>query len=103
MATKTALSWEEFLAAGKPGQRWEYIGGQVRFMSPTGFEHGWVIHLISRTLASWEQVAQGWVCGGRGHRLYDGRRRVALSRCGCGATRTPDRRHPKGTCSVRAG
>ena len=39
MTTKTALTWEQFLAAGKPGQRWEYIDGQVRFMSPTGFEH----------------------------------------------------------------
>jgi Uma2 family endonuclease len=25
MATKTTLTWEQFLAAGKPGQRWEYI------------------------------------------------------------------------------
>ena len=64
MATKTVLTWEEFLAAGKPGQRWEYIDGEVRFMSPTGFEHGWVIHLIGRALASWEQLAQDWVCGG---------------------------------------
>ena len=64
MATKTALTWEQFLAAGKTGQRWEYIDGEVRFMSPTGFEHGWVIHLIGRALASWEQLAQGWVCGG---------------------------------------
>ena len=29
MATKTALTWEQFLAAGKPGQRWEYIDGEV--------------------------------------------------------------------------
>src|SRR5947209_13243027 len=64
MRTRTALTWEEFLAAGKPSQRWEYIDGEVRFMSPTGFEHGWVIHLISRALASWEQLACDWVCVG---------------------------------------
>jgi Uma2 family endonuclease len=34
MATKTALTWAEFLAAGKEGQRWEYVGGEVAFMSP---------------------------------------------------------------------
>jgi len=27
MATKTALTWAEFLAAGKEGQRWEYVDG----------------------------------------------------------------------------
>jgi Uma2 family endonuclease len=34
MATKTALTWEEFLAAGKEGQFWEYVDGEVKFMSP---------------------------------------------------------------------
>ena len=34
MATKTALTWEEFLAAGKEGQFWEYVEGEVKFMSP---------------------------------------------------------------------
>ena len=64
MATKSALTWEEFLAAGKPDQRWEYVDGEVRFMSPTGFEHGQIIHLIGRALASWETLAQDWVCVG---------------------------------------
>ncbi len=64
MATKAALTWEQFLAVGKPGQRWEYVDGEVRFKSPTGFEHGQVIDLISRALASWEQLAEGGVCVG---------------------------------------
>ncbi|HXJ91530.1 MAG TPA: Uma2 family endonuclease [Terriglobia bacterium] len=34
MATKTALTWEDFLAAGKEGQSWEYVDGEVKFMSP---------------------------------------------------------------------
>ena len=34
METKTALTWAEFLAAGKEGQRWEYVDGEVKFMSP---------------------------------------------------------------------
>ncbi len=34
MATKTALTWEEFLTAGREGQSWEYVDGEVKFMSP---------------------------------------------------------------------
>ena len=34
IATKRALTWAEFLAAGKEGQRWEYVDGEVTFMSP---------------------------------------------------------------------
>jgi Uma2 family endonuclease len=64
MGTKTALTWEQFLAAGKEGQRWEYIDGEVRFMSPTGSRHGWVIHLIGKALSRWEDVAGDWVCFG---------------------------------------
>jgi len=64
MATKTALTWEQFLAAGKPGQRWEYVDGEVRFMSPSGFEHGQVVHLISAALARWVELAEGGVCVG---------------------------------------
>ena len=52
MATKTALSWEEFLAAGKPCQRWEYVDGEVRFMQPTDAQHGAVNHEISAALGS---------------------------------------------------
>jgi Uma2 family endonuclease len=64
MATSTALNWKEFLAAGKPGQRWEYIEGEVRFMSPTGSRHGRQIHLIEKALARWEEQAKDWVCFG---------------------------------------
>jgi Uma2 family endonuclease len=60
--TKTALSWEDFLAAGKPDQRWEYIEGEVRFMSPTGGQHGVVIHEIGLALGTLNP--QEWVCFG---------------------------------------
>jgi Uma2 family endonuclease len=62
MGTKTALSWEDFLAAGKEGQRWEYIEGEVRFMSPTGAQHGLVIHNIGLALGTLDP--QEWVCFG---------------------------------------
>lgn len=66
MATKTGLAWREFLAAGKEGQRWEYVDGEVKFMSPMGFEHGHVVHLISGRLAWWQELADGWVSVGSG-------------------------------------
>ena len=62
MVTKTALTWEQFLEAGKPGQRWEYVDGEVRFMSPTGGEHGMTIHQISLALGALD--TQEWVCFG---------------------------------------
>jgi len=62
MATKTALTWEQFLEAGKPDQRWEYIEGEVRFMSPTGGEHGMIIHEISLALGALDR--REWVCFG---------------------------------------
>jgi len=34
MNTKPGITWEEFIAAGKEGQRWEHVDGEVAFMSP---------------------------------------------------------------------
>lgn len=62
MPTKTALTWEQFLAAGKEGQRWEYVDGEVKFMSPTGGEHGTIIHKISVALGRLD--SQNWVAFG---------------------------------------
>jgi Uma2 family endonuclease len=62
MATKTTLTWEQFLAAGKADQRWEYIGGEIWFMPPGGFEQGRAIHKISAALGALD--TQEWVCLG---------------------------------------
>ncbi len=39
MAIKTTITWEEFLAAGEEGQRWEWVDGEVEFMSPVNLRH----------------------------------------------------------------
>jgi Uma2 family endonuclease len=39
MQTGTAISWAEFLAAGNEGQRWEWVDGEVEFMSPVNLRH----------------------------------------------------------------
>jgi len=64
VTTKTMLTWEQFLAAGKPDQRWEYVDGEVKFMSPTGTRHGVLVLEIAYGLREWRDRTPGWVCVG---------------------------------------
>lgn len=62
MATRTALTWEQFLAAGKEGQRWEYVDGEVKFMSPhMGGKHATVVKQICRQANAYEQAHAEWL------------------------------------------
>jgi Uma2 family endonuclease len=61
VATKAALTWAEFLAAGREGQRWEYIDGEAKFMSPSGLAHGLVIHDISVAAEMFVSANPEWV------------------------------------------
>jgi Uma2 family endonuclease len=61
MATKTGISWEEFLAAGKEWQRWEYVGGEVVFMSPVGGPHARVTMKLDQQLANYTDAHSEWV------------------------------------------
>ena len=61
MATKTTLTWEQFLAAGKPDERWEYVDGEVRFMSPTGGKHALEISQIAVVAAAFSAANPVWV------------------------------------------
>ncbi len=61
MATKTALRWEEFLAAGGPDQRREYVDGEVRFMSPSGARHGMMVHQIAVAAGAFVRANPAWV------------------------------------------
>jgi len=62
VATKTTLTWEQFLAAGKPDERWEYIDGEIWFMPPGGFEQGRAIHKINAALGALD--TREWACLG---------------------------------------
>ncbi len=39
MGTKTTIGWEEFLAAGKEGQKSEWVDGEVIYMTPVNYPH----------------------------------------------------------------
>ena len=62
MATKTALTWEEFLAAGKEGQSWEYVDGEVKFMSPhMGGGHFLAVKAIGKAADQYEAGHSEWL------------------------------------------
>jgi Uma2 family endonuclease len=64
MGTKTGISWEEFLHAGKEGQRRECVDGEVVFMSPVFGPHGRVTARLDYQLVGYtnlhpERIAYG--------------------------------------------
>jgi len=64
MATSAGISWEEFLHAGKEGQRWECVDGEVVFMSPFFRPHGRVTVKLDRRLDEYTDSHPDWVAYG---------------------------------------
>jgi Uma2 family endonuclease len=64
MATKAGITWEEFLAAGKEGQRWEYVDGEVVFMSPVFRPHGKTNIQLDYELVAYTRLHPEWVAYG---------------------------------------
>ena len=62
MATKTTITWEEFLAAGEEWQRWELVDGEVEFMSPVNARHEYVLAALIAYLFGFCQGHREWVC-----------------------------------------
>lgn len=64
MATKTSMTWEEFLAAGKEGQRWECVDGKVVFMAPVLIPHCKTNIQLDYELVAYTRLHPEWVgCG----------------------------------------
>jgi Uma2 family endonuclease len=64
MATKLGISWEEFIAAGKEGQRWEYVDGEVVFMTPVFRPHGKTNVQLDYELVAFTRKHPEWVAYG---------------------------------------
>jgi len=64
MATKTGITWEEFLAAGKPGQRWEYANGEVVLMTPVFRPHGRTNIKLDYELVAFTRRNPEWIAYG---------------------------------------
>ncbi len=61
MSTKAGITWQEFLAAGKEGQRWEYVDGEVVFMSPVFKPHGRVNIRLDYELEAYTRLHPEWI------------------------------------------
>ena len=62
MATRTTITWEEFLTAGEEWQRWEWVDGEVEFMSPVNFNHEQLLALLIAYLVRVCREHIEWVC-----------------------------------------
>ncbi len=47
MATKTTITWEQFLAAAKEGQKCEWVDSEVMLMTPVNYRHEMVLARLS--------------------------------------------------------
>jgi Uma2 family endonuclease len=61
MATKSGISWEEFLAAGEEGQRWEYVDGEVEFMSPVYLRHQAMLCVLIASFVEYRKHHPEWL------------------------------------------
>jgi len=62
MGTKTAITWEEFVAAGEEGQRWEYVDGEVEFMSPVRLRHQALLYKLIESFVEYRKQHPRWLC-----------------------------------------
>jgi Uma2 family endonuclease len=62
MQTGTTISWEEFLAAGEEWHRWEWVDGEVEFMSPVNLRHGAFLGSLLAALHQFCCAHPEWMC-----------------------------------------
>src|SRR5215472_4911174 len=61
MRGATTITWEEFLAAGEDGQRWEWVDGEVEFMSPVNLRHENFLVLLITCLGQFCRANPEWM------------------------------------------
>ncbi len=62
MATKTIITWEEFVAAGEEWQRREWVDEEIVYMTPVNFEHEIALAQLVAYLVEYCRVHPEWVC-----------------------------------------
>ena len=62
MSTKTAITWDEFLAAGEEGQRWEWVDGDIQIVSPVNFSHEGALVALIAYLFTYCRTHPEWAC-----------------------------------------
>jgi Uma2 family endonuclease len=61
MATRTILSWEEFLAAGKEGHKSEWVDGVIIMMSPVRFLNAAILVRLMACLVTFCDAHPEWL------------------------------------------
>jgi Uma2 family endonuclease len=61
MGVKTGITWEQFLAAGEEGQRWEYVDGKVEFMSPVNLPHQAILSVLIACFVEYRKQHPEWL------------------------------------------
>src|SRR5271167_832280 len=62
MATKTTMTWDQFLVAGEEWQRWELVDGELEFMSPVNARHEYVLPILIAYLVGFCRAQPEWAC-----------------------------------------
>jgi Uma2 family endonuclease len=62
MSAHTTISWDEFVSAGEEGQRWEWVDGEIVYMSPVNFWHEIILLRLITALARYCEEHRKWVC-----------------------------------------
>jgi Uma2 family endonuclease len=62
MRAGTAITWEEFLAAGEEGQRWEWVDREIECMSPVSLRHERFLALLIAHLVEFCHAHPEWEC-----------------------------------------
>ncbi len=60
MSTKTSITWEDFLAAGEEWQEWEWVDGEVVYMTPVNLRHEAILARLIAYLVDYCRSHPGW-------------------------------------------
>ena len=61
MGTRTAIRWEDFLAAGDSSRSWEWVDGEVCFMTPVNFRHEIALARVITCLVEYCRLHPEWM------------------------------------------
>jgi len=62
MATRTGITWEEFLATGEEWQRRELVDGEVEYMSPGDLRHQAMLFQLIASFVKYRERHPEWLC-----------------------------------------
>ena len=62
MATKTTITWEQFLAGTREGQKCEWVDGEVTQMTPVNLRHEAILIRLIGHLIHYCRARPEWMC-----------------------------------------